>query len=91
MVDYPLTLRTLLAERDELRQDCERLKVLLSNVGFPIGHFYSPLVDVCNPHAIAAIRSRLTAPLPAGVAIEAEAMTAMLSLLELFGMFGLPL
>ena len=72
------TIQILLAERDELRQHCERLKAFLSNVGFPPGHFYSPIVDVCNPHAIAAVRGRLNAPFPAGVAIEAETMTTMM-------------
>jgi hypothetical protein len=71
-------IQVLLAERDELRRHCERLEAFLSNVGWPPGHFYSPIVDVRNPHAIAAARDRLSAPLPAGVTIAMEMMTSMM-------------
>jgi hypothetical protein len=60
-------LQTLLAERDALKQHCERLEALLANVGYPPGHFYSPIVDVSDRHAITAVRTRVDATLPAGI------------------------
>lgn len=71
-------LQTLLAERDALRQRCERLEALLANVGYPPGHFYSPIVDVSDQHAIDAVRNRVYAPLPAGIQIDVQAMTSMM-------------
>ena len=73
-----LSLQSLLAERDDLRQRCEHLQAVLANVGYPPGHFYSPVVDVRDPCAIEAVRGRLRAPSPAGVAIDAGQMTSMM-------------
>jgi Methyltransferase domain len=78
-VDEPTgALRTLQAERDALKQRCERLDTLLGNVSYPPGHFYSPIVDVSDHHAIAAVRTRVDAPPPAGIKIDAPAMTLMM-------------
>jgi hypothetical protein len=71
-------LRTLLSERDDLKQHCERLEALLANVSYPPGHFYSPIVDVSDQHAITAVRTRIDAPLPAGIKIDVPAMTSMM-------------
>jgi len=70
--------QTLLAERDKLRQHCERLEALLGNVSYPPGHFYSPIVDVSDRHAIDAVRTRVSAPLPAGIKIDVPAMASMM-------------
>ena len=69
------TIQRLITERDELKRQCERLQELLSNVSYPPGHFYSPVVDVNDTHAIEAVRSRTRAHVPAGVRIDAEQMT----------------
>jgi|SRR6266850_361666 len=71
----PETIQRLITERDELKRHCERLQELLSNISYPPGHFYSPVVDVNDTHAIEAVRSRTCADLPAGVRIDAEQMT----------------
>jgi hypothetical protein len=71
-------LPTLLAERDSLKQRCEQLETLLANVGYPPGHFYSPIVDVSDSHAIESVRNRVNAPLPAGIKIDLPAMTLMM-------------
>ena len=72
------SLPTLLAERDTLKRRCEQLEAFLSNVGYPPGHFYSPIVDVSDRHAIKAVTTRVDAPLPAGIQIDAPAMTSMM-------------
>jgi predicted O-methyltransferase YrrM len=66
------TIQTLITERDELKRHCEHLKELLSNVSYPPGHFYSPVVDVNDTHAIEAVRSRTLAQFPAEVRIDPE-------------------
>jgi len=78
VAEHPNALEVLLAERDQLKEYCARMEALLSNLGHPPGHFYSPIVDVSNVHAIAAVRDRLKAPLPAGIAIDAEGMASMM-------------
>ena len=81
-MDEPsIALQTLLAERDSLKQRCEQLETLLANVGYPPGHFYSPIVDVSDQHAIKAVRTRLDAPLPAGIKIDAQTMSSMMECL----------
>jgi Methyltransferase domain len=72
------SLQTLLAERDALKQRCERLEALLANVGYPPGHFYSPIVDVSDRHAIHAVRHRLEAPPSPGITIDEPAMNSMM-------------
>jgi SAM-dependent methyltransferase len=67
-------IRALIAERDELKAHYERLNQLLSNVSFPPGHFYSPVVDVNDAHAIEAVRCRTRAAVPGGIEIDAEQM-----------------
>ena len=42
--------------------------------GYPPGHFYSPVVDVDDPCAIRAVRERTSAPLPAGIGVDAAGM-----------------
>jgi len=71
-------LQTLLSERGVLRQRCERLEALLANVGYPPSHSYSPIVDVSDRHAIEAVRTRVNAPLPAGMKVDVPAMTSMM-------------
>lgn len=78
MDEQSSALQTLLAERDDLRQRCERLEALLGNVGYPPGHFYSPIVDVSDWHAIEAVRTRVDARLPAGIMLDVPAMTSMM-------------
>ncbi len=58
-------IQTLLIERDELKEHCLRMKEVLDGIGFPPGHFYSPLVDDKNPHAARAVAGRLSAATPA--------------------------
>lgn len=76
------SFNALLAERDELRQHCEHLQTLLANMGYPPGHFYSPVVDVTDPRVLEAVRGRARAPLPAGVAIDAGRMTSLMNRLS---------
>lgn len=78
MDEQSSALQNLLSERDALKQHCERLEAIIANVGFPPGHFYSPIVDVSDRHAIKAVRTRVNAPLPAGIQIDVAAMTSMM-------------
>lgn len=78
MDEQSSTLQTLLAERDALKQRCEQFEALLANVGYPPGHFYSPIVDVSDRHAIDAVRTRVNAPLPSGIKIDVPATTSMM-------------
>jgi hypothetical protein len=55
---------------------------MLVNVGYPPGHFYSPVVDVSDPRAVEAVRGRLQAPWPAGVAIDRGQMTLLMKRLS---------
>ena len=71
-------IQALIAERDDLKQHCLRLQGLLSNLGHPAGHFYSPVVDVNDPFAVRAVRNRLAAPLTSGIRFDREAVKAML-------------
>jgi hypothetical protein len=59
-------LAQLIQERDELKGHCLRLNAeveehclhitkLNANLGFPPGHFYSPVVDVTDPHVVEAV------------------------------------
>jgi len=68
------SVKALIQERDELKQHCTRLQNLLSAMSYPPGHFYSPLVDPADPHAISAVRNRTTAPLPQGIAVDSAQM-----------------
>jgi len=72
-------LQDVLAERDKLKLHCEHLESLLANLSYPPGHFYSPVVDVREPHAIEAVRKRVSVPHPAGIAIDAGKITALLT------------
>lgn len=65
----------MIAERDELKAHCARLQALLSNISYPPGHFYSPVVDVNDLHAIEAVRNRTRQPLPEGIVIDPQQMT----------------
>src|ERR1700704_1829149 len=72
-------LQDVLAERAKLKQHCEHLEALLANISYPPGHFYSPIVNVGEPHAIEAVRKRASAPFPAGIAIDTGKMMAMMT------------
>jgi len=72
-------IQTLIAERDELKKHCLRLQQALDKLAFPPGHFYSPIVDPADIHAIRAAEQRLAAPLPQEVHIDRRAMSAMLA------------
>jgi hypothetical protein len=76
--DYEHTISTLIAERDELKQHCFRLQKSLDSLGYPPGHFYSPVVDAADRHVIRAVRERLKSPLPAGIHLNHGAMKSML-------------
>jgi predicted O-methyltransferase YrrM len=54
------------------------MEALLTNVGYPPGHFYSPVVDVTDVHSIEAVRNRLRMPKPTGVALDVPAISAMM-------------
>jgi hypothetical protein len=71
-------IQTLVAERDELKQHCLRLQQVLDKLAFPPGHFYSPIVDPADIHAVRAAEQRLAAPLPQDILIDRRAMTAIL-------------
>jgi hypothetical protein len=71
-------IQALVAERDELKQHCLRLQCLLDCMGYPPGHYYSPLVDVKDYYAVRAVHERLSAPLPSGLRLDRDAMRAML-------------
>jgi Methyltransferase domain len=71
-------IRILAAERDELKEHCLRLRAELDSVGFPPGHFYSPLVDPRDPEVIHAVTERVSAPPPAGITLDRDAMSVML-------------
>jgi hypothetical protein len=72
-------LQHVISERDKLKQHCEHLEALLGNISYPPGHFYSPIVDVCESHAIEAVRNRVSAPLPAGIALDAEKLKSTMN------------
>ncbi len=83
MHDNQGSLQSLLAERDELRQHCERLQALLANVSYPPGHFYTRPWWMCgDPRVMEAVRGRVQAPCPAGVAIDVEQMTSLMERLS---------
>ncbi|MGA2712933.1 MAG: class I SAM-dependent methyltransferase [Bryobacteraceae bacterium] len=71
-------IQTLIRERDELKDHCFRLQGLLENTGFPPGHFYSPVVDIKDPQAASDVRSRLGAPRPAGIDVDAGRIGEMM-------------
>src|SRR5271156_1525935 len=78
MDEQDVVVQTLIRERDELKNHCLRLQGMLENVGYPPGHFYSPIVDVDDIHAIGDSRDRLLAPLPAGIDIDAGRIREMM-------------
>jgi hypothetical protein len=78
MDEHDVVVQTLIRERDELKNHCLRLQGMLENVGYPPGHFYSPVVDIDDIHAISESRDRLLAPLPAGIDIDAGRILEMM-------------
>lgn len=50
----------------------------LANLGYPPGHFYSPVPDVNDPLARRAVHNRTSAPLPLGIALDADEMVNMM-------------
>jgi hypothetical protein len=84
MSDQPDSLESLLAERDQLR-------AMLTNICYPPGHFYSPVVDVNDPFARAAVRNRPQAPPPRGIVLDAKTMKSQMThLAEHHRAFPLP-
>lgn len=81
--DYQTIIQTLVAERDALKEHCQRLQGLLDNTGYPPGHFYSPLVDVSDPYVIQTVRGRLAAQPPNHVGIDATRMKTLLERLAI--------
>lgn len=71
-------VQSLIAERDQLKQHCERLAGILGNLGHPPGHYYSPLVDPHDTHVVRAVRDRLEVPAPSGINLDVHSMKAML-------------
>jgi hypothetical protein len=69
---------TLVTERDELKEHCERLQRLLNQTAFPSGHHYSPVVDPADPYAIRAVCGRVSAPVPPGLSVDLDRMQALL-------------
>jgi predicted O-methyltransferase YrrM len=81
MKEHQKIIETVIRERDELKEHCFRLQGLLENTGFPPGHFYSPVVDVGDPHAIHDSRERLQSQPPAGVDVDSPRMIEMVRVL----------
>lgn len=71
-------VQSLIAERDQLKQHCERLAGILGNLGHPPGHYYSPLVDPHDTHVVRAVRDRLRVPAPSDMNLDVNSMRAML-------------
>ena len=91
MDEQSSALQTLLSERDALKQRCEQLEAFLANVGYPPGHFYSPIVELSDRHAINAVRTRLDAAPPRGIKIDVQAMASMMErLAEHYSRFPFP-
>lgn len=60
-------------------------------MGFPPGHFYSPVVDTADTHAIKAVRERVPSPSPGGVDLDRSRMLEMMRLLASHhARFGFP-
>ncbi|HXE13548.1 MAG TPA: class I SAM-dependent methyltransferase [Bryobacteraceae bacterium] len=57
-VAHDQQLTTLICERDNLKRRCDELSAVIEDLGFPPGHFYSPVVDTRDPHVIGAVRTR---------------------------------
>ena len=72
---------TLIRERDELKEHCARLERMLENTSFPPGHFYSPIVDVKDPHVAKAVRESPLALSPAEVDVDLPRMRETMRLL----------
>jgi len=73
-----LAIEALVAERDDLRQRCLTPQAALDSLGYPPGHYYSPLVDVEDSSVVRAVRERLVAPPPAAVRVERGPMKILL-------------
>ncbi len=76
-------IQTLIEERDSLKGHCQRLQGLLDNVGYPPGHFYSPLPDVNDSQVIQAVRGRLSSEPPKDVGVDPDRMRALLERLAI--------
>lgn len=92
----PHALAALIAERDELKQHLnrllqehgEKLQALTQGSGYPPGHYYSPVVNSDDPRVVRAVRERLSAPAPAGVHLDRDAMITLLRRLAAYqGLF----
>jgi len=76
--DNQSIIQTLAAERDALKGRCQHLQELLDKLGYPPGHFYSPVVDVNDAYVIKVVRGRLTAQLPKDASVDVGRMKALL-------------
>lgn len=76
----------LVQERDELKAhclrlagevDCLRIAQLNASLGFPPGHFYSPVVDVGDPHVVRSVRDPQPIRDSAGIHMDQPGMEAL--------------
>jgi len=79
-------LARLVQERDELKAHCLRLAgelnclriaQLNASLGFPPGHFYSPVVDVGDPHVVRSVRDPQPIRDSAGIHMDQPGMEAL--------------
>ncbi len=54
----------------------------LEDLGYPPGHFYSPLVDVYDPLVIKAVSDRIKTPLPNGITFDHQNMIRLMEKLS---------
>jgi predicted O-methyltransferase YrrM len=79
-------LARLVQERDELKAHCLRLAGEVNclriaqfnaSLGFPPGHFYSPVVDVDDPHVVRSVRDPQPIRDSAGIHMDQPGMEAL--------------
>ncbi|MEP7353263.1 MAG: class I SAM-dependent methyltransferase [Acidobacteriota bacterium] len=61
-----------------LAERVKQLEAQLALVGYPPGHFYSPIVDTGDPRVMEAVGTRTTAPWPSGVEVDTARMGALM-------------
>jgi predicted O-methyltransferase YrrM len=79
-------LARLVQERDELKAHCLRLAGEVNclriaqfnaSLGFPPGHFYSPVIDVDDPHVVRSVRDPQPIRDSAGIQMDQPGMEAL--------------
>src|SRR5580700_7829169 len=79
-------LARLVQERDELKAHCLRLAGEVNclriaqfnaSLGFPPGHFYSPVIDVDDPHVVRSVRDPQPIRDSAGIHMDQPGMEAL--------------